>query len=103
VAGDSARARKLGCGFQDPADEQGKDEIAAAIAIGAEDPVEADPAGGAKRGGDVAVRQAAGDGEGIALGGDDGAAFQYAAQALDMGRGPVGEIAQCALTDLRVC
>ena len=30
----------------------------------------------------MAVRQGAGDGEGIAVRGDDGAAFQYAAQAL---------------------
>ena len=93
---------ELGGGIEDPADQQGEDEIAAAIAVGAEDTVEADLAGGAERGGDVAVRQAAGDGEGVALGGDDGAALEHAAQAFDVGRGPVGQIAQGALTDLAV-
>ena len=45
---------------------------------------------------------AAGDGEGVVLGGDDGAAFEHAAQALDVGGGPVGQVAQGALTDLAV-
>ena len=67
---------------------------------GAKDTVEADFAGGAERSGDVAVWQAADDGEGVTLGGDDGAAFEDAAQAFDVGRGPVGQIAQCALTNL---
>jgi hypothetical protein len=48
----------------------------------------------------VAVWQTADDGEGIALGGDDGAALQYTAQALDMSGGPVGKVAHCALTNL---
>ena len=91
---------QLGCGIEDPADEQGQNEVAAAIAVGAEDAVEADPAGGAESGGDVAVRQGADDGEGVALGGDDGAAFEHAAQAFDVGGGPVGEVAEGALTDL---
>ena len=30
----------------------------------------------------------------------DGAALEHAAQALDVGRGPVGQVAQGALTDL---
>ena len=93
---------ELGGGIEDPADQQGEDEIAAAIAVGAEDTVKTDPAGGAESGGDVAVRQAAGDGEGVALGGDDGAAFEHAAQAFDVGGRPVGEIAEGALTDLAV-
>ena len=91
---------ELGGGFEDPADDQGEDEIAAAIAVGAEDAVEADLAGGAERGGDMAVRQGAGDGEGVALGGDDGAAFEHAAQPFDVGGGPVGQVAEGALPDL---
>jgi hypothetical protein len=75
-------------------------EIAATIAAGAEDTAEADLAGGAERGGDVAVWQAADNGEGVTLGGNDGAAFEHAAQAFNVGRGPVGKIAQCALTNL---
>ena len=35
-------------------------------------------------------------------GGDDGAAFEHAAQAFDVGGGPVGEVAEGALTDLAV-
>ena len=53
-------------GFEDPADQECKNEIAAAIAVGAEDPIKPDPAGGAESGGDVAVRQGADDGEGFA-------------------------------------
>ena len=67
---------------------------------GPEDAVEADLARGAERGGDVAVRQAAGHGEGISARRDDRAALQHAAQALDVSDGPVGEVAQSALTDL---
>ena len=90
---------QLRCRFENAADEQGEDEVAAAIAVGAEDAVEADLACRAKGGGDVAVRQRAGDGEGVVPGGDDSAASQHTAQAFDMGRGPVGEVAEGALTD----
>ena len=56
----------------------------------------------------MAVWQAADDGEGVTLGGDDGAAprisqgqaLEHAAQAFNVGRGPVGKIAQCAFTNL---
>src|SRR3954447_25482522 len=56
--------REFGCRLDDPADQEGKDEIAATIAAGAEDTVEADLAGGAECSGGVAVWQAADDGEG---------------------------------------
>ena len=46
------------------------------------------------------MRQGSGDREGLAVRGDDDTALQHAAQALDMGLGPVGEIAQGALLDL---
>jgi hypothetical protein len=52
--------------------------------------------------GDVAVRQAAGDGEGLLSGGDDGAALEHPTQAFDMGGGPVGEVAQRALMNLAI-
>src|SRR6185437_12389920 len=98
--GERAGGGELGGGFEDAADEEREDEVAAAIAVGAKDTVEADPAGGAERGGDVAMREAAGDGEGVAFGGDDGAALEHTAQAFDVGGGPVGEIAEGALPDL---
>ena len=88
--------------IEDPTDQQGKDEIAAAIAVGANDTVKPDLVSGAERGGDVAVRQGAGDGEGIVLGGDDGAALEHTAQAFDMGSWPVGEVAENPLPDLAV-
>jgi hypothetical protein len=59
--------------------EQGEDEVTTTIAIGAEDAVEADLPGSAEGGGDVAMRQGAGDGEGVALGRDDGAALEHTA------------------------
>src|ERR1700722_15859763 len=75
---------ELGRWIEDPTDQQGKDEIAAAIAVRAEDAVEPDPMSGAECGGDVAVRQGPCDGEGIVLGGDDGAALEHTAQAFDV-------------------
>ena len=45
------------------------------------------------------MRQGVGDGEGVALGSDDGAASEHAAQAFNVGGGPVGEVAQGAFTD----
>ena len=62
--------------------------------------LEPDVAGDAERGGDMTVWQAADDGEGITLGGNDRATFQHTTQTLDVGCGPVGKIAQCALTHL---
>jgi hypothetical protein len=53
-----------------------------------------------RRGGDVTVRQAAGDGDGVVFGGDDGAALEHTAQAFDVGRRPVGEVAQRAFANL---
>ena len=53
-----------------------------------------------RAGGNVAVWQAADDGEGVTLGGDDRAALRHTAQTFDVGYGPVGQVAQSALTDL---
>ncbi len=59
------RGGELGGGIEDPPSHQREHEIAAAIAIGAEDAVETDLAGGAEDGGDVTVRQGAHHGEGV--------------------------------------
>jgi hypothetical protein len=77
---------------------EGEDEVAAAVAVRAEDTVKADSARCAEGGGDVAVGPAAGDGEGVPLGGDD-AAPEHAAQAFDMSGGPVGKVAERAFAD----
>ena len=97
---EGAGGGELGCGFEDAADQQREHDIAAAVAVGAEHPVEADPARGAEGRGDMAMRQGADDGEGVAPGGDDGAPFEHAAQLFYVGGGPVGEIAEGALTNL---
>src|ERR1700722_15284964 len=57
---------------------------------------------GAECGGDGGVGKAPGDSKRVMFGGDDGTALQYAAQAFDVRCGPIGEIAQGALTDLAV-
>jgi hypothetical protein len=84
--------------IENTANEHGQDKVAAAITVGTEDALEADLARGGDGGGDVAMRQAADDGEGIASGGDDGAALEHATQAFDMGGRPVGEVAEGAFT-----
>jgi len=48
------------------------------------------------------MRQAADDGEGVALGGDDGAALEHAAQAFDVGGGPVRQVALTHLATLAI-
>ncbi len=88
---------------RESSNQQGEDEIAAAIAIGAEDTVKLDLMSGAERSGDVAVRQGAGDGEGIVLGGDDGAALEHTAQAFDVGSWPAGKVAERRLRTLPSC
>jgi hypothetical protein len=99
---EGAGGGELGDRIEDTADQHRQHEVAAAIAVGAEDAVEADLARGAKGSGDVAVRQAAGDGEGIVVGGNDGAAFEHATQTFDMRSGSVGEVAQGALMNLAI-
>ncbi len=91
---------ELGYGVEDATDQQGEHKVAATIVTGAKDAVEADGARGTERGGNVAVWQAADDGEGLTLGGDDRAALQHTAQTFDVGYRPVGQVAQRALTDL---
>src|ERR1700687_5562860 len=91
---EAAGGGKLGGGIEDAANQHGQDEVAATIAVWAEDGVEADLAGGAERGGDVTMRQTTGDGEGVALGGGGGDAPDPPAQALDGGRGAGGPVGQ---------
>jgi hypothetical protein len=89
---------ELGHRVENAADQHGEDEVAAAIAVGAEDALEADLTGEADGCCDVAMRQTANDGKSVLPGGNDGAALEHATQAFDMGGGPVREVAQGALT-----
>jgi hypothetical protein len=66
----------LGPGIEDAADHQGQDEVAAAVAVRAEQPIEADLARGAEGRVDMTMRQRADDGNGIPVLGNDGAAFE---------------------------
>ena len=87
--------------IEDPTDQQGEDEIAAAIAVRAEDTVKPDLMSGAECGGDAAVRQATGDGEGAYWAEMTVPPPEYIlAQAFDVGGWPVGEIARATLTGI---
>src|ERR1700730_12360642 len=56
---------KLGPGIEGAAGRQGEDEVAAAVAVRAEQPIEADLARGAEGRVDMTMRQRADDGNGI--------------------------------------
>ena len=100
--GEGAGGGELRAGIENAPDDHGQHEVAAAVAVRAEDAVEADLVRRAEGGADVAMRQRTGDGEGLAFRRDDGAAFEHAAQALDMRLGPTGEITECPLSHLAV-
>src|SRR6266403_369661 len=91
---------KLGTGSEDAVDHQGQDEVAAAVAVWAEQPIEADLARRAERRVDMTMRQRADDGDGILVLGNDGAAFEQRLEAGDPLVRPVGEVQQRALLDL---
>ena len=86
----------------DPADHHGEHEVAATIALGANDTIQADLAGGAEHGRDMAMRQAARDGKSSLAGANNGAAPQHTAQAFDLRHRPVGEVAQGAFAYLAI-
>src|SRR5690349_16559573 len=88
--------------IEDPPSHQREHEVAAAIAIRPEDAIKADLVSGTKHCSDMTVRQRSNHGESIALGGNDGAAFEHTAQAFDMSGRPIREIAQRALSHLAV-
>src|SRR6202022_2353655 len=91
---------KLGPGIEDAADHQGQDEVAAAVAVRAEQPIEADLARCAEGRVDMTMRQRADDGNGILVLGNNGAAFEQCLEAGDPLVRPVGEIQERALLDL---
>jgi hypothetical protein len=90
---------ELGDRVENAADQQGEDQVAAAVAVRPEDAVEADLARRAEGGRDVAVRQAAGNGNGVMLGRDDGTALEHTTQAFDVSRRPAGKVAERAFAD----
>ena len=91
---------KLGAGIEDTVDHQGQDEVAAAVALWAEQSIEADLTRRAERRVDMTMRQRADDGDGILVMGDDSAAFEKCLEAGDPLVRPIGEVQQGALLDL---
>jgi hypothetical protein len=90
---------KLGAGIENAADHQGQDEVAAAVAVGAEQPIEADFARCAERRVNMTMRQRADDGDGILVLGNDGAAFEQCLEPGDPLVRPIGEVQQGTLLD----
>jgi hypothetical protein len=95
-----ARGGKLGAGIEDAANHEGQDEVAAAVAVWAEQPIEGDLARRAERSVNVTMRQRADDGNGIPVPRNDGAAFEQRLEAGDPLVRPVGEVQERALLDL---
>jgi hypothetical protein len=70
VSGDSALGGgELGAGIEQAADDEGQDQVATAVALGAKQAIEADLARCAERCGDMPMRQRADDGDGLPSGG----------------------------------
>ena len=82
-----------------PADDEGEDEVAAAVAGGTDEPVEPDLAGGAEGGGDMAVRQRAHDADRRPVARQTTPPFSSALKPA-IARRPVGQIEEGALLDL---
>jgi hypothetical protein len=97
-----ARRRQLRGRRDQPAHDHRDDEVAAAVAGRSEDAVQADRPQGSQRRGDMPVRQRAPDRHRLPLGGDDLAAFQQGAKALDQFLRPIGQVRQGPLLDLAV-
>ena len=91
---------ELGAGIQQAADHQSQDQIATAVAIWAQQAIEADLARGAERGGDMPMRQRADDGDRLLVAGNDGAALEQHPEAGDPVLRPVRKVQQGALLDL---
>ena len=87
------RGGQLGGGFEDAGGDHRQHQIALAAALAIEQPRQPQAFDGAEDGGDVAMGQRAGDGEGLGQRrAEVRLAFQDAAQGLNFFRGPAGEI-----------
>ena len=95
-----ARGRQLGGRFDDPGDDHGEDQPGPALRSVRQRLVEPEPAQRPERGGDMAMRQRAGDLEALGSERHEGLVGEYPAQAVDLRLRPVGEVGERAGLDL---
>ena len=89
--GQGACGGEFGAGVDDAGDDEGDGEIAVPAGGAGDEGVEAESSEGSEDGGDVPVGEAAAAGEGF-VGGDEGFAFEDAAECFDGVIGEFGEV-----------
>ena len=99
VVAQTARGGQLGARGEDAGHDHGHHQGAPARGLGGDQALEPEAAQAGEHGRDMAVGAGAGDGEGV-LGCDEGLVLEHAAQGLDLGGGPFGEVGDGALLDL---
>ena len=85
-------------GVEQPSHDHGQDPVALGRALRGDEPVQAQAPGHGEQGVDVAMGEGAFDGEGV-FGADEALSLEHPAKALDLLRGPVGEVRQGAFAD----
>ena len=95
-----ARGRELGGRLDDPRHDHGQDQLGPALRSVRQHLVEPEPAHRPEHGGDVAVRQRAGDLEALGAERHEGLPGQHPAQAVDLRLRPIGDVGERARLDL---
>ena len=90
---------ELGARIEQAADDESQHQVATAVALGAEQTIEANLARRAERRGDMPMRQRADNGDGLPVRRDNGAAFEQHLEAGDTILRPVRKVQQSALLD----
>ena len=98
----AASGGELGGGLEDAGDDHGSDEVAQSAGDRVQEGIELEMAQAAQDGGDMAVREGAGDEEGIGQGRAEGGqrARQSQAEGFNLMRGEMGEVGESARLDL---
>ena len=94
--GEGACGGEFGAGVDDAGDDEGDGEIAVPAGGAGDEGVEPESPEGSEDGGDVPVGEAAAAGEGF-VGGDEGFAFEDAAECFDGVIGEFGEVGEGSL------
>ena len=98
--GEGACGGEFGAGVDDAGDDEGDGEIAVPAGGAGDEGVEPESPEGSEDGGDVPVGEAAAAGEGF-VGGDEGFAFEDAAECFDGVIGEFGEVGEVRFFTLR--